>query len=252
MKRFIKAWSERRKPPPALAEAPLCVLPAELPLAEARRVLVFAPHPDDESIGCGGAIALLAEAGRALRVVLVTDGGGAGGLPEGAAALRQQEFVAALRCLGVADHRLLGFPDGALVAEAPLLDAVRDQVADFQPDWIFGPSSADLHRDHRVVAAAVRAAARAVPGVQRVCEYETWSALPVTHVLDIGRVLDKRREALSQHRTALAHGNYLEASTGLALHRGLLLGTGRPGTAEGYVCCDRSTGFAWPVGWGRP
>ncbi|MBI3368683.1 MAG: PIG-L family deacetylase, partial [Burkholderiales bacterium] len=146
--------------PPGL-DGPLCPLPAHLPLAEATRVLAFAPHPDDEAIGCGGALAQLAQAGVPLRVVLVTDGAGAGALPAGTAVLRQREFVAALRTLGVADHALLGFPDGGLTWQSPLLAAIQQQVDQFAPTWILSPSRADAHRDHRVVAQAVLRAARA-------------------------------------------------------------------------------------------
>lgn len=238
--------------PPA-PELPLCALPVPLQLDQAQRVLVFAPHPDDEAIGCGGALALLARAGVPVRVVLVSDGSGAGELPPGTDQIRQREFVTALQRLGISDYALLGFPDGGLKLEAPLLQAIRQQVDEFQPGWVFGPSSADLHRDHRVVAQALRQAACANANVQRLYEYETWSPLPVTHVLDISAVLDDKLAALSEHRTALAYGNYLEATVGLARHRGLLLGGPRPGAAgEAYLCSDRSTSFAWRQGWGEP
>ncbi|WP_088285358.1 PIG-L family deacetylase [Ideonella sp. A 288] len=228
------------------ADAPLCVLPQPLPLAEARRVLVFAPHPDDESIGCGGALALLSQAGAAVRVVLVSDGSGAGGLPPGAGEVRQQEFRDALTRLGVADAVLLGLPDGAL-SEQPGLDAaLAAQVNDFGPDWVLCPSRVDLHRDHRVVAAAARRAALSHAGVQRLCEYETWSTLPITHALDIGAVIDTKLDALGRHRTALACGAYVEATAGLARHRGLLLGVAH---AEGYLCTGRDRQFDWPAGW---
>lgn len=260
MKQFTWPWPRRRSTPvstpaaqhaPQAAEPPLCALPLALPLAEAERVLVFAPHPDDESIGCGGALALLARAGIPMRVVLVSDGSGAGELPPGTDLIRRQEFVAALQRLGVVDHVLLGFPDGALRQDPPLQQAVAQQVQQFTPTWIFSPSSADLHRDHRVVALAVRQAAREVPAVQRLCEYETWSPLPVTHVLDISDVLEIKLAALAEHRTALACGNYLEATAGLARHRGILLGGPKPGAAgEGYLCTDRATGFAWQTAWG--
>lgn len=50
------------------SDAPLVVLPAF------RQVLVIAPHPDDESIGAGGTIARLAQAGAEVHVIVVTDG----------------------------------------------------------------------------------------------------------------------------------------------------------------------------------
>lgn len=251
MKRSIAAWLERRR---GAETAPaLCELPQPLPWQEARRVLVLAPHPDDECIGCGGLIVRLTQAGVPVRVVLVTDGSGAGGLPPEAAAMRQQEFGAALRRLGVTDHRGLGFPDGGLAPAPALFDAVASEVRAFMPNWVVGPSSADAHRDHRCVADAVRRAAWGCPSVERVLEYEIWGPLPATHVLDITEQLEVKRAALAEHATALAQMDYGEACIGMARYRGLLLPAPRPGAAaEAYLCTGRGTRFGWPPGWGRP
>lgn len=271
MKRFIEAWRRARAPEggasaparpdediefrrmaQAIDESELCPLPARLDLTGLTRVMALVPHPDDESIGCGGALARLTRAGVAVRVVLVSDGSGAGGLPAGAGLVRQQEFVAALGVLGVRDHAMLGFPDGGLRLDAALRQAIAREVEAFAPEWLLCPSGADLHRDHRVVWAAAREAARASPSVQRLCEYEVWAPLPLTHVLDIGSVLQAKLDALACHRTALACGNYLEASAGLSRYRGLLLGEPGPAAAEGYLCSDRASGFGWHLGWGLP
>jgi LmbE family N-acetylglucosaminyl deacetylase len=259
MKRSIAAWLDRRRvtgaPPPASdpRDSELCVLPEALPWPPAGRVLVFAPHPDDEAIGCGGLIVRLVEAGVAVRVVLVTDGSGAGDLPRGAAQVRQREFLASLAQLGVSDHVMLGFADGELVAAAPLFEAVDAQVRDFAPQWLVGPSAADAHRDHRCTAHAVRHAALAHPCVQLSLEYETWGALPATHVLDITDQLATKLAALAEHATALAQMDYARAADGLARYRGLLLRDKREQAAgEAFVCTNRASGFAWPTGWGRP
>lgn len=55
-----------------------CPLPRPLDLTLARKVLVFSPHPDDETLGCGGTLARLAQM-CPVKVALVTDGSGAGG-----------------------------------------------------------------------------------------------------------------------------------------------------------------------------
>ncbi len=256
MKRSIAAWIERRMKaldPPPRPELPLCVLPEMLDWTAARRVLAFAPHPDDECIGCGGLLNMLALAGVALRVVLVTDGSGAGGLPAGAGVVRQQEFLAALELLGVTDHGMLDFPDGGLSPSQALLAAVETEVRAFRPDWVVGPSAADAHRDHRCVALAVQTAAQGCPDVDTVLSYETWGPLPASHVLDITDTLSTKLAALSQHKTALEQMDYLQATTGLARYRGLLLRHPRqPAAAEAYLCTRRDTGFAWPAGLGRP
>jgi len=110
-------------PRPASSVAPLA-LPAHA------RVVVFAPHPDDETVGVGGLLFRLAQAHTPLRVVFVTNGDGyrraleqdfAVERPTDAdyvalGELRQREALAALAHLGVArrDVRFLGFPDGGL------------------------------------------------------------------------------------------------------------------------------------------
>jgi LmbE family N-acetylglucosaminyl deacetylase len=244
MKRFIDAWLERRSDRAASLEVPLVALPAAFPLADARRVLVFAPHPDDESIGCGGLLTLLARAGVPTRVVLVSDGAGAGGLPPGAGEVRQQEFRAALSRLGVTDFAQLGFPDGELTLGPALEAAISHEVQAFSAPWIFVPASIDLHRDHRVVTEAARRAAMQSAAVAALWHYETWSPLQVSHVLDISEVLESKLAALAEHRTALACGNYLAGTEGLARHRALLLGAPRPGAAaEGYLCTLRPAQF---------
>lgn len=250
MKPFIATWLERWRRPAAAPTEPLCELPARLELSEAQRVMAFVPHPDDESIGCGGALALLAAAAVPLRVVLVSDGSGAGALPPEAAGLRQEEFRAALRRLGVTNHGMLGFPDGNLVLDGAMRDAIGREVAAFEPTWIFAPSHADLHRDHRVVSAAVRHAALCTASVTRVCEYEVWSPLPLTHVLDITAVLDIKLAALAEHHTALACRDYLTGTAGLAKYRGLLLDGPQSGAAEGFLCTTRDKGFKWARAWG--
>ena len=108
---------------PASSVAPLA-LPAHA------RVVVFAPHPDDETVGVGGLLFRLAQAHTPLRVVFVTNGDGYRRALEldfdverptdtdyvALGALRQREALAALAHLGVArrDVRFLGFPDGGL------------------------------------------------------------------------------------------------------------------------------------------
>src|SRR5207244_5039324 len=73
------------------------------------RLLVLAPHPDDEVIGCGGLVALHLRDARSVRVVVATDGAAAGD-----AAQREAESRAALASLGAATIEFLGFADRRL------------------------------------------------------------------------------------------------------------------------------------------
>lgn len=224
-----------------------------LPIHQAQRVMVFAPHPDDECLGCGGLVAQLVRRGVPVRVVLVTDGSGAGGLPPGSDLVRQDEFRSSLRQLGVLDHALLGFPDGELEPATALFDAISREVDTYLPNWLVGPSSADAHRDHRCVAQAVQRAAQRCAAVEAVLEYETWGALPASHVLDITEDFAAKMRAVAQHVLALQQMDYAQASEGLCRYRALLLGRKGPdAAAEAYLLAHRDSGFAWPPGVGRP
>src|SRR4051794_2126286 len=95
------------------------------------RLLVLAPHPDDEVIGCGGLLALHLRDGRRVRVVVATDGAQAGG-----GAQREAESRAALASLGNAEVEFLRFPDRKLAESEGLADALRKALTEFQPDVI--------------------------------------------------------------------------------------------------------------------
>ena len=131
------------------------------------RVLVIAPHPDDDAIACGGLWQRASEG----RVVYVTDGE-RNPLPQCVhfrtpfltanhrvrwAAIRREEAHCSLSHLGVEATRFLGFPDQSLMALARRGDlAPRDalirEIRDFAPTLIVSPSSFDAHYDHRAIA----------------------------------------------------------------------------------------------------
>jgi LmbE family N-acetylglucosaminyl deacetylase len=137
-------------------------IPDRLPALEvadlvppSRRVLVLAPHPDDEVLGCGGTLGALAALGCRVEVVAVTDGEASH--PGRAAELREVrhlERAAALRALGLGDaavHRL-GLPDGGVHADAVTRLAAGLVGPD---DLVLAPWDRDGHPDHDAVGAAV-------------------------------------------------------------------------------------------------
>ncbi len=127
------------------------------------RTVVVAPHPDDEILGVGGLLALLAAAGTRVDLLAVTDGeashpGGSVG-PPGLGPRRVAETLAALDVLGVgADVRRLRRPDGGGQAlEQPVVDALRLEPG----TWLLGPWATDGHPDHEAVGrGCVRVAER--------------------------------------------------------------------------------------------
>lgn len=235
-----------RKPTSIGGDLALFRPPARLDLAQVQRVMVFAPHPDDESLGCGGTLALLAQHCE-VTVVLVTDGSGAGGLPEGAAAVRQAEFVQALQVLGVSSWHCLNEPDGAFEGSQALCERVDRLIQAHHPQWVFLPSVLDYHRDHLRIADMVTTLCQKHAAITKLIYYEIWAPVPATHIVDITEVWAQKKRAIEQHRTALAYGDYLRAIDGLNSYRGLYLGHPQRWAEAFWVEDAQSKDSAYPA-----
>ena len=207
--------------------------------AGADRVLVLAPHPDDETLGCGGTLGLHLAAGGQVCIAIVTDGGRsrAGGLQaEAMVALRRQEAEDAIsalaRCVGTTIGDIgalptlnliqLGLPEGTWsVAElvghlGRLIDALR-------PTIIYTTSQVDFHPEHLRVAEALAKTLHGQTGkhVDRVRAYQL--QVPLTPIL--ANVLSSteateecKKAALACYRTQSGsflwvprHNHYLRA-----------------------------------------
>ena len=190
-------------------------------LVGAGGLVVVAPHPDDESLGCGGLIAQACRSGRAVRVVVVSDGCGSHTKsrlypPERLRALRESETVSALAALGLAaDHvRFLRLPDAHVPCEGPIaLDAARaveQAAADCAAGAVFVTWRHDPHCDHTAAAAIVDLARPKLAGA-RVYAYSVWgrSLAPETEVGSepSGLRLDVRAERDAKIRAVQAHAS---------------------------------------------
>ena len=131
---------------------------------ESRPLLVLAPHPDDEAIGCGGLIAACAAAGVPVFVHYLTDGrhshpDSVDWPPHRIATAREREAVSAACALGLSDQalRFTRETDGALLFDADAaeraFDAVADHARELGEPVIAAPWRSDPHPDH--VAAAL-------------------------------------------------------------------------------------------------
>ena len=182
-------------------------------------LLVLAPHPDDESIGCGGLIALATERGREAHVAILTDG--AGSHPESPStpparlrAIREAEARDAVAVLGVRPECLsfLGQPDARAPHDGAAFDAVasalrglvrRHDVATILTTWRHDP-----HCDHEAAAKLAAAVAREM-GIAHLA-FPVWGwTLPADQPLaaspprgarlDISAVLPAKRRAIAAH-----------------------------------------------------
>jgi len=210
-------------------ESPL-TNPNALPLHSATTVasgptLVVAPHPDDESLGCGGAIALLRSLGYAVRVVVMSDGTlshpRSRRYPAPALrTLRETETLSALAILGVEASQVtfLRFKDGSIpTPEAAKFDQAvsccRAQLKKLEFKTIFLPWRADPHPAHRATWQLIQAARADLRLSPRLIEYPIWDWDPEQRSnlltsnqitgwrLDISSVLELKLKAISAYRS---------------------------------------------------
>ena len=155
--------------PPVMAQDGTAALPEVVMPQSGQRVLVFSPHPDDESIGVGGYIAQSIANGANVEIVLVTNGNFHGNEQK-----RYAEFKKATQILGVPESNLvfLGFPDGKLDKMDPtvLSVALQSQIEQFNPDIIIYPDAQDMNPDHWTIGKAVQKILAADP--QQITSYE--------------------------------------------------------------------------------
>jgi LmbE family N-acetylglucosaminyl deacetylase len=184
--------------------------------------IVVAPHPDDESLACGGLIAEAWRQGLRGKVVIVSDGAGShpnskAYPPDRLTALRKEEAKRAGSELGMKpeDMLFLGLPDRFVSFEGEeaerAIGAIVDCVREIGARSLFVSWRHDPHCDHQASYRIAREAQRRVGGV-RMFEYVVWGhTLPLPTEIDPARsgfriridqeALEKKRRAIAAHRS---------------------------------------------------
>lgn len=171
-----------------------------LTLTKQDKILIIAPHPDDECIGTGGILCLYPEI---CDIVVLTDGAvGQGDIKlDECRKIRREEFRQEMQCLGIDRYRFLDFPDGNLMQ---YIDCLNNY--DLSPyTKIFVTGSRDNHADHTAAYLCLIHALQ-FQGVSdvEVYLYEVHNPLEdVSHYLDITDCIDKKLELIRKHVSQL-------------------------------------------------
>ena len=206
-----------------------------------KRVLVLAPHPDDEVLGPGGTVAKLVASGAVVHVVIVTKAGPPT-FTEEVLQTGRREAAAAHGVLGVQGTQFLSFPAAGLdtVAHAEINAALLEVFTEVRPDVVFVPFVGDIHGDHQEVFASALVCSRPGTAVTpaTVYAYETlsetnWNAPYLTPgfvpnvFVDISDQIETKIEAMRQYASQLKdfpHERSLDAIRALASLRGSTVG----------------------------
>jgi N-acetylglucosamine malate deacetylase 1 len=207
-------------------------------------VLVLAPHPDDETFGCGGTIRMLAESGVAVDVAFMTrgeqgvEGGGAAdaAASQAMAEVRTREARAACEVLGVRNVIFLNGSDTRLADQPELAGSIALLLQNDGYQRVFCPWPQDGHEDHRATFELLRNAVGNNAATTGFWLYEIWKPLPANTFVPIDRTMQAKREAIEQYQSQLAQLNYREGFVGLAAYRSLFCPASS--YAEAFLVCD--------------
>ena len=204
-------------------------------------ILIIAPHPDDEVLGCGGTIAKHASGGDEVYLCVVTKA-----YPpewsEDEIKERREEVLKANKILGVKKTYFLDSPTVKLdtIPQKELNEAITQVISEVQPEIVYIPHRGDVNKDHQLVFEAAMVAVRPRPtlAVRKVLSYEVlseteWAAPFVENAfipnvyMDISETLETKLKAMSEYQSELKefpHPRSLEAITALAKMRGVAVG----------------------------
>lgn len=140
-------------------------------------VLAIAPHPDDETLGCGGTLLRHRADGDTVHWLVASAMPADGPWPEERRQRREREITAVTAHYGFASVQRLDFPAARLdtVPAADLVAAMAAAMAPLQPETIYLPFRGDAHSDHAAVFDAAAACTKwfRYPSIRRVRVYET-------------------------------------------------------------------------------
>ncbi|HET6516298.1 MAG TPA: PIG-L family deacetylase, partial [Thermodesulfovibrionales bacterium] len=191
---------------------------------ECNNLLILAPHPDDEALGCSGTIMLLNRKGASSTVVFLTDGERLNGEPSATVGeKRREEGRRASKMLGCEEPVFLGFPDGEVGSHADGISReLSGLIAEKEPDIILAPSPLDFHQDH---IAASKIALGLLEGRSgfKLAFYEVYSTVRFTHLIDIVSVVAEKEKAILNYHTSLYNKPelYVHAIFGLNAQRSI-------------------------------
>jgi LmbE family N-acetylglucosaminyl deacetylase len=197
-----------------------------------KRLIVFAPHPDDETLGCGGTIAKKVKRGYDVIIVVMTDGrhalSNAFGIlhnptPDEIKNIRRSEANTAMEILGVPKKNIifLDFEDGTLGHinnHEELVTKITELLEEFQPTEVYFPQEKDYHPDHRAASLLLQESIKKlnhpIQGYQYSVGMRYLRLGPIKQKLlnylrnnyvyvDISEVLSKKIEALSAYKSQI-------------------------------------------------
>jgi LmbE family N-acetylglucosaminyl deacetylase len=193
------------------------------------KVLVIAPHMDDEVIGCGGTLAKHVAAGATVTILYLTDGRHGGAIPEGGdavtsqaptlAEVRKAEARAALAELGISDIIYLDAIDCQVMQTPGLGLRLRRHLLELRPQLVYLPFFLEEHPDHRAASQVLLEASEETDLSFRCHGYEVWTPLFPNCLVNIDETVELKKKCIAHYKSQLSDTDYLHTAIGLNAYR---------------------------------
>lgn len=182
-----------------------------------KKIIIVTPHPDDETLGCGGTILKLKEEGHQLYWAIITKAGNFA--TEEWKANREAEIEKVAKMYKFDRTIKLNFEAATLdqVADSELVGALSNVFKDLNPNVIYVPYPSDIHSDHKAVFEATMACTKwfRYPSVEKVLAYETLSETDFTInpdannfrpnvFINIEKYIDKKIEIMEVYESEIS------------------------------------------------
>jgi LmbE family N-acetylglucosaminyl deacetylase len=201
------------------------------------RVLVLAPHPDDELIGCGGTLCRLLSAGARVSILQATDGcklESLRDLPEARKKGVRLEEARRVACALGAGLVLWKQEDARLRCSGGTIAELARLLGELRPTHVFTPFLGDRHADHRTLSRILGGALAIARLEPQVLQYEVWSLVPASLYCDITEQAETLERLLLLYERAMQVEDFVHFCESRNLARALEL-TGRPAYVEAFL-----------------
>ncbi|MBO1224042.1 MAG: PIG-L family deacetylase [Candidatus Scalindua sediminis] len=206
------------------------------------KVLVIAPHPDDETLGCGGTLLKYKENGDQIYWMIVTNIDVDNGWDEGKVQERQGEIHQVSQMYGFEKTFKLDFPTTTLdsIPYNELIAKISDVIKEIEPSVVYLPNRSDIHTDHKITFNAVMSCCKdfRMPCIKRILMYECLSetefapahkecVFVASVFIDISEYFQRKLEILKVYASEVMASplpRSIEAVTSLARYRGSRIG----------------------------
>jgi LmbE family N-acetylglucosaminyl deacetylase len=173
----------------------------QLATIDAKKILVLAPHVDDETIGCGGTIVSLADEGKDVHCLYITDGAKSVSTEDADVLIkkRKEEAYKVKEILGIASISFFDEPDGNVSPNVGFVEKLMDYIETFKPEVIFCPTFVDCHTDHVQTGIALAKALQSCSFGGQVWCYEINCPIEpaaINAVIDVTKYQPKKEKAI--------------------------------------------------------